>query len=125
MILCVDAGWILNVQIEVSPENTPVRDWGALYCMAQRHQYERFAGETYYEETATRAASFLHTALLLQPFSDYNAAIGAACAETYMADSGEPVAPPLGAMVNLVRELRSGEAGLLETALRLRDWKVK
>ncbi|GAA0490922.1 MULTISPECIES: hypothetical protein [Streptomyces] len=125
MILYVDAGWILNVQIEVSPENTPVRDWGALHCMAERHRYERFAGEPYYEEAATRAATFLHTALLLQPFSEYNAVIGAACADTYLEDSGERIAPPPRGMVQLVSDIRSGAADLLETALRLRDWKAK
>lgn len=125
MILSVDAGWILNVQIEVSPANTPIRDWGALHCMAERHRYQRLAGEVYYEETAARAATFLHTALLLQPFSDYNAAIGAACADTYMAESGEPITPPPGAVAQLVRDVREREAGLLEAALRIRDWRAK
>ncbi|NGO69714.1 hypothetical protein [Streptomyces boncukensis] len=124
MTLYLDAGWILNVQIEVSPPNTPVRDWGSLHCMTERHKYERIAGEPYYEEVPTRAATFLHTALLLEPFSDYNAAIGAACAQMYMAMSGEPVMPPPGGMAKLVQEAREQRAGLGDVARRLRDWKA-
>lgn len=123
MILYVDAGWVLNVQVEVSPVNTPVRDWGALHCMTERHRYERFSGEPYYEEAAARAATFLHTSLILEPFSDYNATIGAACARMYMEESGEPITPPPGGMVKLVREIREiGGLRLGETARRLRDW---
>ncbi|MCP9208315.1 hypothetical protein [Streptomyces cucumeris] len=123
MILYVDAGWVLNVQVAVSPVNTPVRDWGALHCMTERHRYERFAGEPYYEEAAARAATFLHTSLILEPFSDYNATIGAACAQMYMEESGERITPPPGAMVGLVRELRrTTRLRLGDTARRFRDW---
>jgi hypothetical protein len=122
--LYVDAGWILHVQVEVSPPNTPIRDWGALQCMATRHRYERFSGETYYEEPETRAATFLQTALLLEPFSDYNATIGAGCADMYMEESGEPITPPLGGMPQLVREVRDDKASLSTIARRMRDWKA-
>lgn len=124
MTLYVDAGWILNVQIEVSPANTPVRDWGALHCMAERHRYERFAGEAYYEEPTTRAATFLHTALLLEPFSDFNAAIGAGCADMYLEQSEEPFIPPPGGMTQLVRDIRTERLDLAALARRLRDWKA-
>jgi len=124
LILYVDAGWVLNVQVDVSPVNTPVRDWGALHCMSERHRYERFAGEPYYEEAAARAATFLHTSLILEPFSDYNAVIGAACAQMYLEESGEAIAPPSGAMVGLIRDIRDNRLRLSETARRLRAWAV-
>ncbi|MFI9583158.1 hypothetical protein ACIHCQ_15215 [Streptomyces sp. NPDC052236] len=124
MTLYVDAGWVLNIQIEVSPENTPIRDWGALQCMAVRHRYERLAGEPYYEEVATRAATFLHTSLRLRPFTDYNASIGMACAWEYMVQSGEPITPLYGDMAKLVTDIRSDEADLQEAARLLRSWKV-
>ncbi|MEV2196083.1 hypothetical protein AB0I02_34665 [Streptomyces phaeochromogenes] len=122
MTLYVDPGWILNVQIEVSPENTPIRDWGALHCMAERHRYERVAGEPYYEEVATRAATFLHTALRLRPFTDFNASIGIGCIRAYMEASGTPVNPPAGEWAKLIADIRSDEAGMTETALLLRTW---
>lgn len=124
MSLYVDAGWILHVQLEVSPPNTPIRDWGVLQCMAARHRYERFAGETYYEEPETRAATFLQTAVLLEPFSDYNATIGAACADMYMEESGVPITPPLGGMPDLARDIRDTKVPLSAVARRMRDWKA-
>ncbi|WP_245997295.1 hypothetical protein [Streptomyces armeniacus] len=91
--------------------------------MAERHRYERFAGEAYYEEPASRAATFLHTALLLEPFSDFNASIGAGCADMYMRQSDQPFIPPPGAMAQLVREIRAERTGLAAIARRLREWK--
>ncbi|MBA4860077.1 hypothetical protein H1V43_01535 [Streptomyces sp. PSKA54] len=122
MTLYVDAGWVLNVQIEVSPENTPIRDWGALHCMAERHRYERVAGEPYYEEAATRAATFLHTALRLRPFTDYNASIGIGCVRAYMEESGTLIDPKPGDWARLVSDIRSDEASLTDVARQLRDW---
>ncbi|MBZ9644641.1 hypothetical protein, partial [Streptomyces sp. PSKA30] len=116
MTLYVDTGWVLNVQVEVSPPNTPIRDWGALHCMAERHKYERIADEPYYEEAAARAATFLHTALRLRPFSDYNASIGIGCVRAYMEGSGVPINPKPGDWAMLVADIRSDEAGLTETA---------
>lgn len=122
MTLYVDAGWILNVQVEVSPENTPIRDWGALHCMAERHKYERIAGEPYYEEVPARAATFLHTALRLRPFADYNATIGIGCIRAYMEACGMPLDPRPGDWAKLITDIRSDEADLMETARLLRDW---
>ena len=122
MTLYVDAGWILSVQVEVSPPNTPIRDWGSLHCMAERHRYERVAGEPYYEEIPTRAATFLHTALRLRPFTDYNASIGIGCIRSYMEASGTPLDPRPGDWAKLVADIRSDEADLAETARLLREW---
>ncbi|MCP3817315.1 hypothetical protein NLX86_03925 [Streptomyces sp. A3M-1-3] len=90
--------------------------------MADRHRFERIAGEPYYEEAASRAATFLHTALRLRPFTDYNAVIGAACAWEYMEQSGTPFTLPPGGMAKLVADIRSDEADLQEIARQLRDW---
>jgi prophage maintenance system killer protein len=122
MTLYVDTGWVLNIQVNVSPQNTPIRDWGALHSMVERHRYERVAGEPYYEEVVSRAATFLHTALRLRPFSDYNASIGIACAWEYMEQSGVPFELPYGEVAKLVSDIRSDEAGMTETARCLRDW---
>ncbi|MEV7086528.1 hypothetical protein AB0O07_11620 [Streptomyces sp. NPDC093085] len=124
MTLYVDAGWVLNVQIDVSPENTPIRDWGALHCMVERHRYERLAGEPYYEEVAARAATFLHTAVRLRPFTDYNASIGMACAWEYMEQCDMSIAPSYGDIAKLVSDIRSDEADLHEAARLFRDWVI-
>ncbi|MEU3250487.1 hypothetical protein [Streptomyces sp. NPDC006997] len=122
MILHIDAGWILGVQYGSTPTDPALRDWGALHAAVERHKFERFADEAYYEETPTRAAVLLHTIVLLAPFEDYNGLIGAMCAWEYMEQSGTPLSPPPGAMVQLVRDVRGGKAGLQETARLLRDW---
>ncbi|MCX4909460.1 hypothetical protein [Streptomyces sp. NBC_00878] len=122
MTLYVDTDWVLSIQVNVSPQNTPIRDWGALSVMVERHRYERIAGEPYYEEIASRAATFLHTALRLRPFSDYNASIGVACAWEYMEQSGMPFELPYGEVAKLIADIRSDEAGMTETALLLRTW---
>jgi hypothetical protein len=64
-----------------------------VHCTAwlERHRYERIAGEPYYEEIAARAATFLHTALRLRPFTDYNASIGIGCIRAYMEAVGHAV----------------------------------
>lgn len=59
--------------------------------MADRHTFERERGALYYEEAAYQAATFLHTALLLRPFADYNLVIGWARASQYMHVSGQPL----------------------------------
>ncbi|KAA6222447.1 MULTISPECIES: hypothetical protein [Streptomyces] len=123
MILAIDAGWILGIQASHVPSDPRLRDWGALHAVVERHRFERFAGEVYYEETPTRAATLLETMVLLRPFEDYNGIIGAACAWTYMEDSGEDIAPPPGAMSQLVRDLREKRTDLLDAARRLRSWK--
>ncbi|MFD7440395.1 hypothetical protein [Streptomyces sp. NPDC059909] len=71
---------------------------------------------------ATRAATFLHTALRLRPFTDYNASIGIGCVRAYMEESGVPVAPTHGDWAKLVGDVRSDEADLTEVARLLRDW---
>lgn len=123
MLLYVDAGWILQIQASVVEDmNVPLRDWGALEMMAQRHRFERFTGEPYYEEAPTRAATLLETAVLFRPFADYNAVVGAACADQYLRLSGTPIAPPQGAMPQLVRDIRNLTLDLAGVARRLRDW---
>ncbi|MFD1657353.1 hypothetical protein ACFSL4_03660 [Streptomyces caeni] len=120
-MLYVDAGWIRNVQIEVSPR-TPRFAAGALHCMAERHRYERIAGEPYCEEAPARAATFPHTALRLRPFTDCNASTGVACVRAYMDGSGTPVDPQPGDWARLAADIRSDEVDLTEAARLLRDW---
>ncbi|MFJ3301733.1 Fic family protein [Streptomyces sp. NPDC086549] len=122
MILRIDADWILGVQYSGTPTDPALRDWGALQAAVERHKFERFAGEAYYDEAPTRAAVLLHTIVRLAPFEDCNGLIGAMCAWEYMEQSGSPISPPPGAMSQLVRDIRSEKAGLQQVARSLSDW---
>lgn len=121
-IIRVDAGWVLQIQSASSPLNVPITDWGALAFMADRHKFERERGVLYYEEAAARAATFLHSALLLRPFADYNLVIGWACAHQYMHLSGDPVRPKDEELYELARAVRAQQASLRDIARHLESW---
>ncbi len=77
--------------------------------MAERHRYERIAGEPYYEEVPARAATFLHTAVRLRPFMDYNATIGIGCIRAYMEHAARrSIRRP--ATGELIADIRSDES---------------
>lgn len=122
-IIRVDVGWVLQIQSAISPLNVPISDWGSLGYMADRHKFERELGVLYYEEAASRAATFLHTALLLRPFTDYNLVIGWACASQYMRLSGRPLQPKDDDLYELARAIRGQEADLRTVAQRLKSWR--
>ncbi|MFE1444386.1 hypothetical protein [Streptomyces sp. NPDC058739] len=123
-IIRVDVGWVLQIQSAISPLNVPIADWGALGFMAARHTFERERGVLYYEEAASRAATFLHTALLLRPFTDYNLVIGWACASQYMQVSGQPVQVKDDELYELAQAVRGQEADLRTVAQRLEAWRT-
>ncbi|MFG3255810.1 hypothetical protein [Streptomyces sp. NPDC048172] len=124
MTLFIDAGWILGIQSSNVPSDPVLRDWGALHSAVERHRFERFAGEVYYEEVPTRAAVLLETMVRLRPFEDYNRLIGAVCAWEYMGQSGEPIDPPPQALAKLTKDSEAGRSDLSRTARCLRDWKT-
>ncbi|MEU3792538.1 hypothetical protein [Streptomyces fructofermentans] len=122
-IIRVDVDWVLQIQSVVSPLNVPIADWGSLGYMADRHTFERERGVLYYEGAASRAATFLHTALLLRPFTDYNLVIGWACASQYMRLSGQPLQPKDDDLYELAQAVRGQEADLRTVAQRLESWR--
>ncbi|MET8038370.1 hypothetical protein [Streptomyces sp. NPDC005345] len=122
-IIRVDVGWVLQIQSAISPLNVPISDWGSLRYMADRHTFERQRGVLYYEEVASRAATFLHTALLLRPFTDYNLVIGWACTSQYMHLSGQPLQPKDDDLYDLAQAIRGQEADLRTVALHLESWR--
>ncbi|MCM3301688.1 hypothetical protein [Streptomyces sp. R17] len=123
-VIRVDVGWVLQIQSAISPLNVPIADWGALGFMADRHKFERERGVPYYEEAASRAATFLHTALLLRPFTDYNLVIGWACASQYMHVSGQPLRAKDDDLFDLAQTIRAQEADLRSVAQRLESWRA-
>ncbi|WP_406349832.1 hypothetical protein [Streptomyces sp. NBC_00658] len=78
-----------------------------------------------YEETVSRAATFLHTALLLRPFTDYNLVIGWACTSQYMHVSGQPLQAKDDDLYELAQEVRAQEADLRTIAQRLESWRTE
>ncbi|MFF3878962.1 hypothetical protein [Streptomyces sp. NPDC001978] len=122
-IFRVDVGWVLQVQSAISPLNVPIADWGALGFMADRHKFERERGTLYYEEVPARAATFLHTALLLRPFTDYNLVIGWGCTHQYMHLSGQTVQVKDEELYDLAQAVRAQEADLRTVAQRLEAWR--
>ncbi|PSM37222.1 hypothetical protein C6Y14_43390 [Streptomyces dioscori] len=122
-IIRVDVGWVLQIQSAISPLNVPIADWGALGFMADRHTFERERGTLYYEEPASRAATFLHTALLLRPFTDYNLVIGWACTSQYMHLSSQPLQTKDDDLYELAQAIRTQEADLRTIAQRLEAWR--
>jgi hypothetical protein len=122
-IIRVDVGWVLQIQAAISQLNVPIADWGALGFMADRHKFERERGTLYYEEVPARAATFLYTALLERPFSDYNLVIGWACTHQYMHLSGQTVQGKDEDLYELARAVRGQEADLRAVAQRLEAWR--
>lgn len=123
-LIRVDVGWVLQVQAAISPLNVPIADWGALGYMADRHKFERERGSLYYEEVPARAATFLHTALLLRPFTDYNLVVGWACTHQYMTLSGQPVQVKDDELYELAHTVRTQEADLRTVAQHLESWRT-
>jgi len=123
-IIRVDVGWVLQIQSAIAPLNVPIADWGALGFMAGRHTFERERGVLYYEQTAARAATFLHTALLLRPFADYNLVIGWACASQYMHLSGESLQVKDDDLYELAQAVRAQQADRRGVAQRLESWRA-
>ncbi|MFE7838655.1 hypothetical protein ACFU53_22165 [Streptomyces sp. NPDC057474] len=123
-IIRVDTGWVLQIQAAISPLNVPISDWGALGFMADRHKFERERGTLYYEEVPARAATFLHSALLLRPFTDYNLVIGWGCTHQYMHLSGQPVQAKDEELYELAQAVRGQEADLRIVAQRLDAWRA-
>ncbi|MFJ1562089.1 hypothetical protein [Streptomyces mirabilis] len=123
-IVRVDVGWVLQIQASISPLNVPITDWGALGFMADRHKFERERGSLYYEEVSSRAATFLHTSLLLRPFTDYNLVIGWGCTYQYMHLSGQPVQAKDDELFELAQAVRAQEVDLRAVAQRLEEWRT-
>lgn len=123
-IVRVDAGWLLTVQEESTPRNLGIRDWAALNWVATAHAFEREHSFPYYEEPSVRAATFLYYALRIEPFHDYNATVGTACAEHYMRLSGQSVEVVDKELFALVGAVRAFEKGLVDVARQLDGWRT-
>ncbi|MFG2210945.1 hypothetical protein [Streptomyces sp. NPDC048638] len=121
-IVYVDPGWFLSIQEEAAPRNVGIADWAALHWTGAAHRFEQLAGQPYYEDAATRAATFLHNALVLRPFKDYNLVVGYAAAAAYLQLSGQTVTVKPETLWSLAGAVRAGEEDLRGVARALQSW---
>ncbi|MFC8435704.1 hypothetical protein [Streptomyces sp. NPDC057253] len=74
-------------------------------------------------QPAARAATFLHTALLLRPFTDYNLVIGWACTSQCMHVSSQPLQAKDDELYELAQAVCNQESDLRTIAQRLESWR--
>lgn len=123
MELAIDIRWLLARQTEVLPEDLGIDDYSALAAAVARHRVNtpRLGEAT---DAAWRAASLLHTLVLLRPLPTHNALYGCGVATAYMHGSDEGIDPPYGALIELVRDIQEGDSDVYHTAEALRSWRV-
>ncbi|WP_037569019.1 hypothetical protein [Phaeacidiphilus oryzae] len=123
MELHIDIPWLLERQAELLPEQPAVNDYSALVAAVARHRVNtpRLGEEP---DAAWRAAALLHTTVLLKPLPARNELFGAGLATAYMHASEEGIAPPYGALIDLVRAIRTTGLDVYGTAHLLRSWRI-
>ncbi|MFH8597860.1 toxin Doc [Streptomyces rimosus] len=124
MILHIDVSWLLDVQEHATTEDVSVADYSALVAAVARHKTRLPALASADPDTAWRAAALLHTIVRLELLLYRNGLFAAIVAAQYMGQSGQGIDPPYGALSELVREVRDGEARLPAVADRLCSWRI-
>ena len=66
----------------------------------------------------------LHTVIRLQPLPHRNSLYACQVTTAYRHTSGEGIAPPYGAMADLVRDIRDGKCDVYQVAARIRTWRI-
>jgi prophage maintenance system killer protein len=123
MALHIDVPWLLQRHEEVLPEQPAIADFSGLVAAVARHRVDppRLGVDP---DAAWRAAALLHTLALLKPLPASNARFACATAVAYMHAGGEGIDPPYGALIDLVRDLQSGQATVYDAADRIRSWRI-
>jgi prophage maintenance system killer protein len=122
-LLHIDVPWLLQRHEEVLPEQPTINDFSALVAAVARHRVDppRLGVDS---DPAWRAAALLHTLAVLRPLPSANARFACATAVAYMFASGVGIDPPYGALVDLARDLLTGDADIYGAADRLRSWQI-
>ncbi|MFJ6079992.1 toxin Doc [Streptomyces sp. NPDC092369] len=125
MHLNVDVSWLLDVQESaLGHEDMSVTDYSALVAAVARHRTKLPTLEAADPDAAWRAAALMHTIVRLEPLPHRNSLYAAFVAAQYMAQSGEGIDPPYGALSELVRKIRDTRVRVPAVADQLRSWKV-
>jgi hypothetical protein len=101
-----------------------VTDYSALVAAIARHRTKLPTLEAADPDAAWRAAALMHTIVRLEPLPHRNSLYAAFVAAQYMAQSGEGIDPPYGALSELVRKIRDTRVRVPAVADQLRSWKV-
>src|SRR5918911_489205 len=122
-VVHIDVPWLLQRHEEVLPDQPTVNDFSALVAAVARHRVDppRLGVDP---DPAWRAAALLHTIALLRPLPASNARFASATAVAYRRAAGEGIAPPYGALIDLVRDILSGKADVYDAAGRIRSWRI-
>ncbi|MFJ9030592.1 toxin Doc [Streptomyces sp. NPDC102274] len=123
-VLYIDVAWLLDVQEQAVPEDVSVADYSALVAAVARHKTRIPRPATSEPDVAWRAAALIHTLVRLEPLPYRNSLYACQVAAAYMHASGEGIDPPYGALVELVRAIQSGKAGVYQAADQIRGWRV-
>ncbi|MGW3287097.1 toxin Doc [Streptomyces sp. NPDC001002] len=125
MHLNIDVSWLLDVQESaLGHEDMSVTDYSALVAAIARHRTKLPTLEAADPDAAWRAAALMHTIVRLEPLPHRNSLYAAFVAAQYMAQSGEGIDPPYGALSELVRKIRDTRVRVPAVADQLRSWKV-
>ncbi|GHE64681.1 hypothetical protein GCM10018785_37090 [Streptomyces longispororuber] len=125
MVLYVDVSWLLDVQeAALGHDDVSVSDYSALVAAVARHKTRLPSLEASDPDAAWRAAALLHTIVRLEPLPHRNSLFAAFVAAQYMAQSGEGIDPPYGALSDLVRAVRDERSRVGAVAAALRSWRL-
>lgn len=124
MELLVDLAWLLERQALLMPHELDVADYSALAAAVQRHRVNT-PRIGYEPDNAWRAAALLVTIAREEPLPARNSFFAALAAVEYMAQAGEPVQAPRGALPDLLRRVRTYGVDVYATAELLRTWRVR
>ncbi|MFS8204114.1 toxin Doc [Streptomyces sp. CWNU-52B] len=125
MMLHIDISWLLDIQARTVPEDVTVGDYSALEAAVARHRTRIVRPGVAAPDAAWRAAALLHTIVRLEPVPYRNSLYACQVAVAYMYTSGEGIDPPYGALVELVRDIQAGKAGVHRAADLIRTWRVR
>ncbi|WP_037600044.1 hypothetical protein [Streptacidiphilus rugosus] len=123
MELLIDLAWLLERQALVMPQHLDVSDYSVLAAAVQRHRVNT-PRIGYEPDNAWRAAALLVTIAREEPLPARNSFYAALIAIGYMADAGEGIDPPYGALPDLVTKIRTYKADVYSAAEQLRSWRV-
>jgi hypothetical protein len=123
MEFLIDLAWLLERQALLMPGELDVADYSALAAAVQRHRVNT-PRIGYEPDNAWRAAALLVTLAREEPLPSRNSFFAALTAVEYMAEAGEAVDAPYGALPDLVAQVRTYKADVYTTAEQLRAWRV-
>jgi hypothetical protein len=119
----IDVRWLLQQHEAALPDQPHISDFSALVAAVARHRVDppRLGIDP---DASWRAASLLHTLLLLRPLPSLNVRFACAVTLAYMHASSEALDAPYGELVELCKDLIGGKDNVFGAADRIRSWRL-